>query len=95
MGNVFYRPENRNAGAKKLELLLVYPGTSWNSPRRLEILDDEIAHGIELCESSVRSPVLKLLLDFLIATRDGNICEYYQQISEKETGMIVELPFKS
>ena len=77
MGNVFTDQKIELWGGK-LKHLLDYPGVPWNSSRRLEVLEDEIAHGIELCESSVRSPVLKLLLDFLIATRDGNICEYYQ-----------------
>ena len=94
MGNVFTDPKIERWG-EKLKKLLDYPGTPWNSSRRLEILEEEIEFGLELLESSISSPVLKQLRDLLIAVRDENICEYYRQISEKETGIPVELPSKS
>ncbi|MCK4981685.1 MAG: hypothetical protein KAS17_02115 [Victivallaceae bacterium] len=81
--------------AERFKKKLDYPGTPWNSSHRLEILEKETEYGIELLESSIRSPVLKRLLDFLIAARDGNICEYYQQISKEEAGLIIEFSFES
>ena len=92
MRNVFTDPAIAQWGGK-LEKLLNYPGTSWNSSRRLEILKNETEYGIELLESSARSPVLKQLMDFLVAAQDGKICEYYQHISLEEAGMIVEFSY--
>lgn len=92
MGNVFTDPKIEQWG-EKLKKLLDYPGAPWNSSRRLEILEKEIKYGIKLLKSSISSPVLKRLHDFLIAIRDGNICEYYQQISLEEAGLIVEFSY--
>ena len=94
MGKVFTAPKIERWG-EKLKKLLDYPGAPWNSSRRLEVLEEETEFGLELLESSISSPMLKQLRDLLIAVRDENICEYYRQISEKETGIPVELPFKS
>lgn len=94
MSNVFTDSEI-TAWKERLENLLNYPGTPWNSSRRLETLEEEIKHGIDLLESSIRSPVLKRLHDFLIAVRAGNICEYYQQISKEEEGLIVKFSLES
>ena len=94
MRNVFTDQKIAQWGGK-LKKLLDFPGHSWNSSRRLEILEEEIEYGIELCESSARSPVLKQLRDFLTAARDGKICEYYQQISREEAGLIIEFSYNS
>jgi hypothetical protein len=94
MGNVFTDPAIA-AWGERLKKLLDYPGTPWNSLRRLELLEKEIKYGIELLESSIRSPVLKQLLDFMIAARDGKICEYYQQILKKEVGLIIKFSSES
>lgn len=93
MRNVFTDSKIAKWG-ERLEKLLDYPGASWKSLDRLEILEKETQYGIELLESSVRSPVLKQLLDFLIAIRDGNIYEYYQQISKQEGGLIIDFSFE-
>jgi hypothetical protein len=92
MGNVF-TDQKIEFWCGKLKQLLDYPGVPWNSSRRLEILEKEIKYGIKLLKSSISSPVLKRLRDFLIAIRDGNICEYYQQISLEEAGLIVEFSY--
>jgi hypothetical protein len=63
MSNVFTDQEI-TAWQDRLGNLLNYPGTPWNSSRRLEILEEEIKHGINLLESSIRSPMLKRLYDF-------------------------------
>ena len=89
MQNIFADPAIAT-WCERLEKLLVYPGPEWNSTRRLEVLEQETEDGIKLLESSIRSSVLKLLRDFLIAARDGNICEYYQRISREEAGLIIE-----
>jgi hypothetical protein len=93
MKNVFSEPEIMQWG-KKLEKLLNYPGTPWKLSYRLEILETEIKYGIELLNSSIRSPILKLLRDFLVAVRNGNIYEYYQQISKDEWGLIIDFSFE-
>ncbi len=92
MHNIFTDSKITEWG-EKLEKLLDYPGTPWRSSHRLEVLEHEVEYGIELLESSIRSPVLKQLMDFLIAARDGKICEYYQQISLEEAGLIIEFSY--
>jgi hypothetical protein len=93
MKNVFTDPVITEWN-ERLEKLLDYPGTPLKTSYRLEILEKETEYGIELLGTSIRSPVLKLLHDFLIAARNGKICEYYQRISKEQAGLLIEFSSK-
>jgi hypothetical protein len=80
---------------EKLKKILDYPGAPWKTSYRCKILEKEINYGIKLLSDSIRSPVLKLLHDFLVASRDGNIYGYYQQMSKDAGGLIINFSFES
>jgi hypothetical protein len=81
MKNVFTDPVITEWN-ERLEKLLDYPGTPLKTSYRLEILEKETEYGIEL------------LHDFLIAARNGKICEYYQRISKEQAGLLIEFSSK-